>query len=88
MFELDLEGTRFEFELENYKKSTKENWDVEWCVVTARVYSDVLKYSLHSSCLLCCEVELLYQKLVELNLTGFTKGHDLAAKFVDTLTGG
>ena len=66
MFELDLEGTRFEFELENYKKSTKENWDVEWCVVTARVYSDVLKYSLHSSCLLCCEVELLYQKLVEL----------------------
>ena len=66
MFELDLEGTRFEFELENSKKSTKENWDVEWCVVTARVYSDVLKYSLHSSCLLCCEVELLYQKLVEL----------------------
>ena len=66
MFELDLEGRRFEFELENYKKSTKENWDVEWCVVTARVYSDVLKYSLHSSCLLCCEVELLYQKLVEL----------------------
>ena len=34
--------------------------------MTARVYSDVLKYSLHSSCLLCCEVELLYQKLVEL----------------------
>ena len=66
MFELDLDGTQFEFELENYKKRTKENWYDEWCVVTARVYSDVLKYSLYSSCLLCCEVELLYQKLVEL----------------------
>ena len=66
MLELDLEGIQFELELENYRKSTKENWDDEWCVVTARVYKDILKYSLHSSCLLCCEVEWLYQKLIEL----------------------
>ena len=66
MLELDLEGVRFELEIRNYKESTIENWDDEWCVVTAKAFSDFIKFSLHSSCLLCCEVELLYQKLVEL----------------------
>lgn len=66
MLELDLEGIKFELEIRDYKKSSKESWDDEWCVVTAKVCSDIIKYSLKSSCLLSCEVELLYQKLVEL----------------------
>ena len=66
MLELGLEGIKFELEIRDYKKSSKENWDDEWCVVTATIFSEIIKYSLHSSCLLCCEVELLYQKLVEL----------------------
>ena len=66
MLELGLEGIKFELEIRDYKKSSKENWDDEWCVVTATVFSEIIKYSLHSSCLLCCEVEYLYQKLTEL----------------------
>ena len=66
MLELGLEGIKFELEIRDYKKSSKENWDDEWCIVTARATSDVLRYNMRSSSMLCCEVEMLYQKLIEL----------------------
>lgn len=34
--------------------------------ITARATSDALNYSIRSSCMVCCEVEWLYKKLVEL----------------------
>lgn len=66
MLELDIDGIKFEFGIEDYRPSTKEHWDDEWCVVTARATSDALNYSIRSSCMVCCEVEWLYKKLVEL----------------------
>lgn len=66
MLELDLEGVKFELEIENYRNSTRENWDDEWCIVYVRVTSDVLRYNMHSSSMLCYEVEWIYQKLTEL----------------------
>ena len=73
MLELDIEGTIFEFEIEDYKPSTRECWDTEWCTVTARATSDVLNYSIRTACMLCCEVEYLYKRLMELENGALTE---------------
>ena len=66
MLELMIEGVKFEFCIEKYKPSTQENWDDKWCMITTRVQSNVIHYDLHSECMLCSEVEWLYEKLGEL----------------------
>jgi len=68
MLQLDLQGLKFEFRIENYRPSTKENWDYEWCKVYARLYTagPCVNYEVYSECLLCSEVEWLYEKLGEL----------------------
>lgn len=88
MLELDIDGIKFEFGIENYRPSTREHWDDEWCVVTARATSDVLNYSIRSSCMVCCEVEWLYKKLVELEdgtLTDETEISNIEPDFEYTL---
>lgn len=68
MLQLDLEGLKFEFQIEDYHPSTRENWDYEWCMIYAKVctQSPSINYEVHSECMLCCEVEWLYEKLSEL----------------------
>lgn len=88
MLELDIDGIKFEFGIEDYRPSTREHWDDEWCVVTARATSDALKYSIRSSCMVCCEVEWLYNKLVELEdgtLTDETEISNIEPDFEYTL---
>lgn len=88
MLELDIDGIKFEFGIEDYRPSTREHWDDEWCVVTARATSDALNYSIRSSCMVCCEVEWLYKKLVELEdgtLTDETEISNIEPDFEYTL---
>lgn len=68
MLQLDLEGMRFEFRIEKYRPSTRENWDYEWCKVYARACTNEpdINYETYSECMLCSEVEWLYSKLGEL----------------------
>lgn len=68
MLKLDLDGAQFEFRIENYRPSTRENWDYEWCKVYARADTKdaAVNYKVYSECMLCCEVEWLYKKLGEL----------------------
>ena len=88
MLELDIDGIKFEFGIEDYRPSTRGHWDDEWCVVTARATSDALNYSIRSSCMVCCEVEWLYKKLVELEdgaLTDETEISNIEPDFEYTL---
>lgn len=66
MLKLMIEGVKFEFCIEKYRPNTQENWDDEWCMVTARVKNNVINYDIHCECMLCAEVEWLYNKLGEL----------------------
>lgn len=63
---LNIDGIQFEFVIEDYRPSTREHWDDEWCVITASAIGGGLNYSIRSSCMCCCEVEWLYNKLKEL----------------------
>lgn len=63
---LNFEGIQFEFEIEDYRPSTRDHWDDEWCVVTAKAIGGVLNYSIHSSCMCYCKVEWLYKNLEKL----------------------
>lgn len=67
MLTLNIDEIKFEFAIEGYHPSSRENWDDEWCNVIARANSRDLKYNINSNCMLCCEVEWLYDKLVELS---------------------
>lgn len=62
---LDLGGIDFRFRIEKYKKSTRENWDVEWCDVDLMLKSqEWLNYNIVSDeCLLSIEVEELCDKI-------------------------
>lgn len=58
-FKLDLDGIIFLFRILQYKPSTKENWDEEWCRVDLHLQAgDWLNYRLVSNeILLSSEVE-------------------------------
>jgi hypothetical protein len=60
---LDLEGIVFHFRISCYRKSTKQDWDCEWCSVDLSLCaSDWLQYYIvEEEIMLCVEVqELLY----------------------------
>lgn len=60
-FHLDLEGIDFHFRILRYRKSTKENWDDEWCEVDLTLQARKwLDYHITSSeLILSVEVEEL-----------------------------
>ncbi len=62
---LDLEGIDFRFRISRYRKSTKEKWDDEWCLVDLRLYAqDWLNYKIKSDeTLLSFEVERIRDKI-------------------------
>lgn len=62
---LDLDGIDFRFRIEKYKKSTKNNWDEEWCDLDLTLKSqEWLNYNIVSDeILLAFEVEKLCDKI-------------------------
>ena len=64
---LDLAGIEFHFRVNNYRKSTLDNWDVEWCNVDVTIHSgNWLNYQISSEILLACEVEEIRDKISDL----------------------
>lgn len=64
---LDLAGIEFHFSVNNYRKSTLDNWDVEWCNVDVTIHSgNWLNYQISSEILLACEVEEIRDKISDL----------------------
>lgn len=64
---LDLDGIEFHFRVKNYRQSTREKWDVEWCKVDLTVQSrNWLNYQLSSEILLAYEVEKIRDKISDL----------------------
>lgn len=62
-FQLNLEGTKIEFKIENYRPSTKDEYYEEWCLITVKVKGNGIDYSTHSECMMCCEIEWLNSEL-------------------------
>lgn len=60
-FRLDLEGIDLHFRISKYRKSTKENWDCEWCDVDLTLQSNRwLDYHINSAeVMLSNEIEML-----------------------------
>ena len=58
---LNLEDINFHFQINKYRKSTRENWDCEWCRVDLTLQSrDWLNYQIHDAeTMLATEVEEL-----------------------------
>lgn len=81
MLELDIVGVKFEFGIEEYRPSTREHWDDEWCLVSVKVKSDIIDYSIYSHCMMCCDVEWLYKNLIELQ--DETINEDTEVSFVE-----
>ena len=66
-FHLDLDGIDFHFRISKYRKSIKDSWYDQWCNVDLILQSsNWLNYQASSEMLLCCEIEQLSTKLVDL----------------------
>ncbi|MCR5015963.1 MAG: hypothetical protein K6A75_05255 [Ruminococcus sp.] len=64
---LKLDGIEFHFRVKNYRKSTREKWNIEWCRVDLTVHSENwLNYQLSSDILLACEVEEIRERISDL----------------------
>jgi len=76
---LDLDGIITSLEIKNYRPSTQENWDEEWCKVTfSFVRNDWLNYGkLDDELLLCSEVEELRDIIKKLLLDEITEPKEL-----------
>lgn len=66
MLELELDGMKFEFRIDNYRTGIRKPWDDDWCMVLVKAICDSINYSMYEECMLCSEVEWLYNKIVEL----------------------
>ena len=68
MVKLDLDGIKFEFRVDDYRKCDVNIWDDTWCNVYVRLYTEdlMINYKSDGETLLCCEVEALYECLGKL----------------------
>lgn len=63
-FRLNLGGIDFHFQISKYRKSTRENWDYEWCDVDLTLQAKWLNFQITSSAiLLAMEVEKIRDKI-------------------------
>lgn len=67
-FRLNLEGIDFHFRISKYQKSTKENWDDEWCRIDLTLQApDWLNYRIvYAETMLAAEVEHIRDKINDL----------------------
>jgi len=77
---LDLEGIDASLEINNYRTSTQENWDEEWCEVSFYVMrGNSLNYGMNDKeILLCSEVEELRDMLKKLLLDEVSESSELS----------
>lgn len=79
ILKLDLEGILFSLEINNYRPSTKENWDDEWCAVSYYAMRGTsLNYGKDTECLLCTEVEELRDTFKKLLLDELNENSELS----------
>ncbi len=66
--QIDAYGIIIDFQINGYRKSTKQNWDDEWCKCSFAFRSDNwLNYqSVDNEVLLSCEIEELEENLTKL----------------------
>lgn len=62
---LDLDGIDFHFRIENFRASSAENWDSEWCKVDLTLQAgNWLNYQqVSSETMLCKEVESIRNQI-------------------------
>lgn len=76
-FQLNLDGTKIEFRIKNYRPSTEDEYYEEWCLITVRIKGNSIDYSVNSECMTCSEVEELNEELDNLIMGAFNEDKEI-----------